>query len=116
MPWAISVKHASSRPSPDDGMRVLIEDHWPAGLRKDQVAADLWLKEVAPSPALRRWYAREPARWDAFAARYRAELTGRPEVLRLLRELRARGPITLLHGMRDDSRNCAAVVRELLAR
>ena len=95
-------------------MRVLIEAHWPPGLHKDQVAADLWLKDVAPSPSLRRWYSREPERWNAFAARYRAELIRRPDLLRLLRELRARGPITLLHGMRDNSRNYGTVVRELL--
>jgi len=95
-------------------MRVLVEGRWPAGLRKEEVAADLWLKDAAPSETLRRWYAREPDRWDAFTARYRAELRQRPELLRLLRELRRRGPLTLLHGMRDASRNYALVVREIL--
>lgn len=114
MPRNVCVKHASSKPSPADGMRVLVEGRWPAGLRKEDVAADLWLKDAAPSDGLRRWYAREPGRWDAFAARYRAELRQRPELLRLLRELRRRGPLTLLHGMRDASRNYALVVREIL--
>lgn len=114
MPRTVCVKHASSKPVPADGMRVLVEGRWPAGLRKEEVAADLWLKDAAPSDALRRWYAREPGRWNAFAARYRAELRQRPELLRLLHELRRRGPLTLLHGMRDASRNHALVVRELL--
>lgn len=114
MPRTVCVKHASSKPLPADGMRVLVEGRWPAGLRKEEVAADLWLKDAAPSDVLRRWYARKPGRWNAFAARYRAELRQRPELLRLLRELRRRGPLTLLHGMRDASRNYALVVRELL--
>lgn len=114
MPRAIAVKHASSKPLPADGMRVLVENRWPPGLRKEEVAADLWLKDAAPSEVLRRWYAREPERWNAFAARYRAELRQRPELMRLLRELHRRGPITLLHGMRDASRNYALVVREIL--
>ncbi len=114
MPRNVCVKHASSKPLPADGMRVLVESRWPAGLRKEEVAADLWLKDAAPSDDLRRWYAREPDRWHAFAARYRAELRQRPGLLRLLRELRRRGPLTLLHGMRDASHNYALVVRELL--
>jgi uncharacterized protein YeaO (DUF488 family) len=114
VPRTIGVKHASSKPSPADGVRVLVESRWPAGLRREEVAADLWLKDAAPSEVLRRWYAREPGRWNAFTTRYRAELRQRPELLRLLHELRRRGPLTLLHGMRDESRNYALVVRELL--
>ena len=114
MPCDIFVKHASSKPQPADGMRVLVEGSWPAGLRKDVVAADLWLKEAAPSEKLRRWYSREPGRWPAFVARYRTELRRQPDLLRLLDELHRRGPITLLHSRRDGSRSYAVVVRDLL--
>ena len=95
-------------------MRVLVESTWPPGLRKDAVAADLWLKEAAPSERLRRWYSREPKRWDAFVARYRAEIRRQPDLLRILDELHQRGPITLLHGRRDGSCSHAAVLRDLL--
>jgi uncharacterized protein YeaO (DUF488 family) len=114
VPCAISIKHASSKPQSADGMRVLVEGRWPAGLRKDVVAADLWLKEAAPSERLRRWYSREPDRWLAFVARYRAELCRQPDLLRLLDELHRSGPLTLLHGRRDGSRSYAVVVRDLL--
>ena|SRR5688572_971323 len=95
-------------------MRVLVECSWPAGLRKDVVAADLWLKEAAPSERLSRWYSRDPRRWRAFVARYRAELRRQPDLLRLLHELHQRGPLTLLHSRSDGSRSCAVVVRDLL--
>src|SRR5688572_31949591 len=95
-------------------MRVLVECSWPAGLRKDVVAADLWLKEAAPSERLSRWYSRDPRRWRAFVARYRAELRRQPDLLRLLQELHERGPLTLLHSRRDGSRSSAVVVRDLI--
>ena len=114
MPCVIFLKHASSRPQPADGMRVLLEGSWPAGLRKEVVAADLWLKEAAPTERLSRWYSQDPQRWRAFVARYRAELRRQPDLLRLLDELHRRGPLTLLHSRRDGSRTCAVVVRDLL--
>jgi uncharacterized protein YeaO (DUF488 family) len=95
-------------------MRVLVENSWPAGLRKEVVAADLWLKEAAPSDRLSRWYSRDPKRWRAFVTRYRAELRRQPDLLRLLDELHRRGPITLLHNPRDGSRSHAVIVRDLL--
>ena len=99
-----------------DGMRVLIDGLWPRGLSRRAAAADLWLKEAAPSAPLRRWYGHRPRRWTAFAARYRAELAQRPEVLRLLRDLRRRAPLTMLFGARDTERNNAVVLREMLYR
>lgn len=114
MAAALHVKHASEHPSPADGMRVLVERRWPPGLTRERVAADLWLKDAGPSDALRRWCARDPRRWEAFKARYRAELEPRADLLRLIDELRGRGPVTLLHGFRDTSRNSAQALREIL--
>jgi uncharacterized protein YeaO (DUF488 family) len=113
---ALSVKHASENPSPTDGIRVLVERRWPPGLTPERVAADLWLKDAGPSDALRRWCARNPGRWDAFKAKYRAELESGPrsDMVRLIDELRGRGPVTLLHGFRDTTRNSAQVLREIL--
>lgn len=111
---AVELKRAYEPPSPDDGMRVLVDRLWPRGLSKEQLAVDLWLKEVAPSDELRRWYGHEPRRWKSFAAKYRAELAQRTDLLRLLDELRRRGRVTLIYGARDTAGNNAVVLREVL--
>lgn len=111
---AVKLKRAYEPPSPDDGMRVLVDRLWPRGLSKEQLAVDLWLKEVAPSDELRRWYGHEPRRWKSFEVKYRAELSRRTDLLRLLDELRRRGQVTLLYGARDTAGNNAVVLREVL--
>jgi uncharacterized protein YeaO (DUF488 family) len=110
----VSVKRASDPPADDDGMRVLVDRRWPPGLSKEKVAADLWLKEAGPSEALRRWGSRDPGREATFKARYRTELAARDDLVHLLHELRNRGPVTLLSGIRDPSRNGTAVLLEVL--
>lgn len=110
----VGLKRAYERPAPDDGMRVLVDRLWPRGLTKEQLAVDFWLKDAAPSDALRRWYGHAPGRWESFAAKYRAELAQRIDLLRLLDELRRRGRVTLLYSARDTSRNNAVVLREVL--
>jgi uncharacterized protein YeaO (DUF488 family) len=111
---AIGVKRASERPLPGDGMRVLVERRWPPGQSKERIAADLWLKDAAPSDALVRACATNPARWDEFKAKYRSELEARDDVLRLIDELRRRSPVTLLHAGGDRARNTAVALREIL--
>ena len=111
---AVGLKRAYEQPAPADGMRVLVDRLWPRGLSKEQLAIDFWLKDAAPSDALRRWYGHEPRRWKSFAAKYRAELKWRTDPLRLLDELRRRGRVTLLYGARDTARNHAVVLREVL--
>lgn len=111
---AVDLKRAYERPSPDDGMRVLVDRLWPRGLSKGQLAVDFWLKDVSPSDALRRWYGHDPRRWKSFATKYRAELAPKTDLLRLLDELRHRGRVTLLYGARDTARNNAVVLREVL--
>ena len=110
----VSLKRAYEQPSSDDGMRVLIDRLWPRGLSKEHLAIDFWLKEVAPSDALRRWFGHKPDRWEPFAAKYRAELAQRADLLRLLDELRRRGRVTLVYGARDTKRNNAVVLRGVL--
>lgn len=95
-------------------MRVLVDRLWPRGVSKEQLAVDFWLKDAAPSDALRRWYGHKPGRWESFAAKYRAELAQRADLLRLLDELRRRGRVTLLYGARDTARNNAIVLRAVL--
>src|SRR5690554_5891493 len=97
----LALKRTTDAPSPADGIRVLVDRRWPPGVSRDAAAVDLWLKEAAPSEALRRWYARDPARRAEFRARYRAEIERREGILRMLQELRRRGSLTLLHAARD---------------
>lgn len=110
----MAVKRATATPDPRDGMRVLIDRRWPPGCTRDAVAVDLWLREAAPSEALRRWYGRDPARWPGFVERYRSEMRDRADLVRMLRELGRRGPVTLLHGTRDPEHNNAVALRRIL--
>jgi uncharacterized protein YeaO (DUF488 family) len=110
----IRLKRVYERPSPSDGMRVLVDRLWPRGLSRHDVAADLWLREAAPSARLRRWYGHRPRRWRGFREKYRAELARQPDVLHLLDDLRRRAPVTLLFSAADEARNNAAVLREML--
>lgn len=113
-PCSVGLKRAYEPPASGDGMRILIDRLWPRGLNKEQLAIDFWLKDAAPSDALRRWYGHRANRWSTFAANYRVELAGKGDLLRLLDELRRRGRVTLIYGARDTARNNAVVLREVL--
>jgi uncharacterized protein YeaO (DUF488 family) len=110
----VKLKRAYERPAVDDGVRVLVDRLWPRGLAKRQVAADLWLKDAAPSDALRRWFGHDPLRWERFRAKYRAELARRADIVDQLDGLRHRGPLTLVYSARDEAHNQAVVLREVL--
>jgi uncharacterized protein YeaO (DUF488 family) len=113
----IAVKRVCDERAPEDGMRVLVDRLWPRGLSRERARLDLWLREVAPSDELRRWYGHDPARWEEFWRRYQRELSGGPqaEALAWLRELARQGPITLVFGARDAEHANAAVLLGLLA-
>lgn len=112
----VSVRRVYEKPSPDDGVRVLVDRVWPRGLRKDDAHLDEWRKDVAPSSELRAWYGHDPQRYDGFRRRYLAELQdpGRADALRHLRDLAQRGPLTLLTATRDAGISQAAVLAEIL--
>ena len=110
----IRVKRVYEEPSRNDGLRVLVDRLWPRGLTKERAKVDLWLKDVAPSHELRRWFHHDPAHWNEFEKRYRAELRERKEAFDLLRRKSREGSITLLYGARDPERNQAVVLRNLL--
>jgi len=110
----IRLKRAYENPSPLDGHRVLVERLWPRGVTKERAALDLWLKEVAPSTELRRWFGHDAAKWEEFRRRYRDELRERPEELQRLRSLVKAGPVTFVYGSRDQENNAATVLKELL--
>lgn len=111
---AIRLKRAYDPPAGDDGTRVLVERLWPRGLSKERAALDLWLKEVAPSPELRRWYGHDPQKWPEFRRRYREELRAKETEVERLAELARRGPVTFVYAARDTERNSATVLKELL--
>jgi uncharacterized protein YeaO (DUF488 family) len=97
-----------------DGTRLLVERLWPRGLTKEEVAMDGWLKDVAPSGALRRWFAHDPAKWDEFRRRYAAELDGMPDAWRPILETARAKDVTLLYSARDTLHNNAVALKEYL--
>jgi uncharacterized protein YeaO (DUF488 family) len=109
----ISIKRAYEPPSDSDGRRVLVDRLWPRGISKAEARLDDWMKDVAPSDALRRWFGHQPERWGEFRRRYREELDGNPAV-ETLRKLAAEGPLTLVYGARDEAHNDAVVLAERL--
>ncbi len=110
----IHLRRAYDAPGADDGARVLVDRLWPRGLARAHAKIDLWLKEIAPSDALRRWFGHEPARWEEFAVRYRAELAANPVPLVELERLCRAGPVTLLFAAHDAERNNAVVLGDVL--
>jgi uncharacterized protein YeaO (DUF488 family) len=112
----IRVRRIYDAASPADGTRVLVDRLWPRGVRKEAARLDDWLKDVAPSTDLRKWYGHDPARFDEFRRRYLAELTGRAEraALGKLRTLAAAGPVTLLTATKDVDHSEAAVLAQVL--
>jgi uncharacterized protein YeaO (DUF488 family) len=110
----IKLKRVYEEPSKEDGTRILVDRLWPRGLTKEKAAVDLWLKEVAPSTELRKWFAHDPAKWPEFRARYRAELKQNKPQLALLKQATAKGPSTLLYAAKDQEHNEAVVLHELL--
>jgi uncharacterized protein YeaO (DUF488 family) len=106
------IKRAYEPPEPGDGLRVLVDRLWPRGLRKADAAIDLWLRDVAPSTELRRWFGHRPDRWEAFRVRYGAELKANP-AFDELRGLGARD-VTLLYAAKDEAHNHARVLLEHL--
>lgn len=98
-----------------DGRRFLVERLWPRGMKKEALAADAWLKDIAPSPALRQWYGHRVGRWQEFRRRYREELAAHPEGVATLLAAARRGNVTLLYSARDTEHNSASVLRDYLA-
>ncbi|WP_189361934.1 DUF488 domain-containing protein [Thermogemmatispora tikiterensis] len=115
----IRLKRVYEEAMESDGTRVLVERLWPRGLSRERARIDLWLKDVAPSDELRRWFAHDPQKFPEFRRRYEQELrdqeTARAALAHLL-ELARRGPLTLVYSARDSEHNNAVVLRDLLER
>lgn len=113
----IKVKRIYELVSPDDGYRVLVDRLWPRGISKEHAKLDEWLREVAPSSALRLWFGHEPSRWAEFKLRYFTELGDEPYATAIahLRNLAADQQVTLLYGAKDETHNQAVALKEFLS-
>lgn len=111
----ILIKRAYEKPTPNDGYRVLVDRLWPRGISKAEAAIDLWLKDVAPSGELRKWFAHEPAKWDEFRRRYFRELDSEPDAVQKLVDRSHRGRLTLVYGAKEERFNNAVALKEYLA-
>lgn len=110
----IRIKRVYEEPAPGDGVRFLVERLWPRGIRKDALQMKAWLKELAPSPDLRKWYAHDVSRWEEFQKRYRRELKADPDALEPLLDAARHGNVTLLYSARDTEHNSALVLKAFL--
>lgn len=111
----IYLKRAYEEASPEDGHRVLVDRLWPRGIKKTELALDGWLKEIAPSDKLRRWFAHDASKWDEFRRRYFIELDSRPQVWREIGDVvRNRRRVTLVYSAHDTEHNNAVALKEYL--
>lgn len=113
---SIKLKRVYEKPDKADGLRILVDRLWPRGLTKEKAALDLWLKEIAPSTELRKWFGHDPKKWTEFRRRYRAELKIHPDKLKMIKGKAKEGTVTLLYGARDQEHNEAIVLQQILDR
>ena len=112
----IHIKRVYEPPANEDGIRVLVDRIWPRGISKETAALALWLKDIAPTTALRKWFNHDPARWAEFHRRYHAELALNPAPVEQLRELMKTGRVTLLYAAHDTEHNQAIALAEYMAK
>jgi len=112
----VKLKRAYEPPAADDGTRILIDRLWPRGVTKKRAAIDQWMKDIAPSTALRKWFGHDPDRWDEFRHRYAKEVHQNATLFDQLRSLARHGPITLVYSAHDEKHNDAVELRELILR
>ena len=110
----IKLKRAYEPPDASDGKRILVERLWPRGIAKADAALDLWMKDIAPSTELRKWYNHQPERWETFQEKYQQELRGKQEPVDQLLDICRQGPVTFVFAARDEQRNSAVVLRDFL--
>jgi uncharacterized protein YeaO (DUF488 family) len=110
----ILIKRTYDPPARGDGRRILVERLWPRGMKKESLKVDAWLKEVAPSTQLRKWFDHRVERWEKFAQRYRDELDANPGAWEPIREAARSGKVTLLYSAHDNLHNSAVVLRDYL--
>lgn len=111
----VKIKRVYDKPSKDDGYRILIDRLWPRGLTKEEAKIDLWLKEIAPSTELRKWYNHDPKKWISFKEKYRKELKDKGELLEQIKELeKEHKTVTLLYSSKEERLNNAIILLEFI--
>jgi uncharacterized protein YeaO (DUF488 family) len=110
--YRFRIKRVYELPDKHDGRRILVDRLWPRGLTKEKAKIDLWLKDIAPSTELRKWFDHDPGRWDEFKERYLDELKGNSEQIQLLKQELDKGIVTLVYGAKDEAHNQAVVIQE----
>ena len=112
----VKLKRAYEKPDKTDGTRILVDRLWPRGLTKRKAAIDLWLKEIAPSTELRKWFGHDPKKWRHFRGRYQTELKHHADQLELIKSKTKEGTVTLIYGARDQEHNEAVILKQFLER
>jgi uncharacterized protein YeaO (DUF488 family) len=110
----LKIKRIYEPAEASDGTRFLVERLWPRGVKKEELKMGAWLKDVAPSASLRRWFAHDTLKWDEFQGRYRTELNNHPDAWKPIREAVGNGEVTLLYSARDTEHNSAIVLKSFL--
>ncbi|MGZ7069074.1 MAG: DUF488 domain-containing protein [Methanobacterium sp.] len=111
----IIIKRAYQPAEDGDGFRILVDRLWPRGISKEKAKLDLWLKDIAPSNELRKWFAHDPERWEEFQIKYCEELKDKKEFLNQIKNIeREKSTITLVYGAKDEEHNNAIVLRDKL--
>jgi uncharacterized protein YeaO (DUF488 family) len=111
----INIKRVYEKPTKEDGWRVLVDRLWPRGMTKQSAHLDMWMKDVAPSDGLRKWFGHEPEKWGEFQKKYRSELGKKKELIAELRKMaKEHGTLTLLFGAKDEEHNQAVVLAQVL--
>ena len=111
----IKIKRVYEKPDKDDGIRILVDRLWPRGLTKEKAGIDLWLRDIAPSTELRKWFGHDPEKWDEFRNRYLRELKEDEEQVSLLKDQMKKGTVTLVYGANNEEHNQAVVLKEILS-
>ena len=112
----LKIKRVYVQPAKGDGKRILVDRLWPRGLTKEKASIDLWLKDIAPSTELRKWFGHDPDKWKEFKKRYHQELKNNKEQVSILYEQLKKRRVTLVYGAKDEQHNEALVLKEWLNR
>jgi uncharacterized protein YeaO (DUF488 family) len=112
----IKLKRVYEKSTKEDGTRILVDRLWPRGLTKQKANVDMWMKDVAPSTELRKWFHHDPEKWIEFKKRYQIELENKEEQIEVLKKQLQEGTVTLVYGAKDEEHNEALVLKELLSR
>ena len=114
MKHELKIKRVYEAPDRDDGRRILVDRLWPRGLTKEKAKINLWLKDIAPSTELRKWFGHDPKKWRGFRERYHIELKDHADQIELVKSHVREGPVTLVYGARDQEHNEAVVLKQFL--